>query len=79
MSIKNCFKNLNRNKLLKILYFLVLASFILPVIYLSLRLAGVWGVSEDLNDKSDYILMMVECILGMIVILDFSLLRYKPR
>lgn len=79
MSIKKCFKNLNRNKLLKIFYFLVLASFILPVIYLSLRLAGVWGVSEDLNDKSDYILMMVECILGMIVINLPSFLAKKLK
>ena len=63
------FKQLSKKeKALKILYFVVLASFILPLIYLSVQIAFAPAVDDDSMQKSDYILMIVECMLGIIVI-----------
>lgn len=63
------FRQLSRKeKVLRIMYFVVLASFILPAIYLSIRLSVAPAVDDEMFQKSDYLLMIVECLLGVVVI-----------
>ncbi len=58
-----------QDKLSKILYFIVLISFIIPIIYLIIKIIlmsnGIW---EDSRPVSDYTLMLLECVLGVLVI-----------
>lgn len=61
-------KKPRKERVLKIFYFVVLFSFILPIIYLSIRLAFAPTIDDDFRDKSDYVLMIAECVLGVIVI-----------
>lgn len=68
----------DKRKFSKTLYFAVLISFILPVIYLAIKIAlvanGVWGDSRPI---SDYVLMFIECLLGIVVIHIPSILEKK--
>lgn len=52
----------------KIIYFIVLISFILPIIYLILRLCFPDLIKGTGRSDSDYILMLLQCILGAIAI-----------
>ena len=72
-------KYLTKENLMKVLYFVVLFSFILPVVFLSIRLAGAPTVDDDFRDKSDYVLMIAECVLGVIVINIPSFLAKKLK
>lgn len=64
----------------KTLYFIVLTSFAIPVIFLIVKIsligAGIW---QDARPISDYVLMLLECVLGIIVIHIPSLLEKKFR
>lgn len=57
------------DKFPKILYIVVITSFIIPVIYLTLKIIlmanGIW---EDPRPISDFSLMLLECILGILAI-----------
>ena len=58
-------------RLTKILYTLVLLSFILPIGFIIVRLIFSPDVSENAagyHSRADYVLMLVECLLGIIVI-----------
>lgn len=53
----------------KLLYFTVLISFILPIAYLIIKIILMSSsVITDPRPISDYVLMLLECILGIIVI-----------
>ena len=68
----------DKRKFSKILYFAVLISFILPVIYLVIKIILISnGVSSDVRPISDYSLMLLECLLGIIVIHIPSILEKK--
>lgn len=61
---------MSKKKLAKILYFSVLLSFIVPIVFLVVKIT-VYSVNDDLTlprPISDYLLMLLECILGVIVI-----------
>ncbi len=58
----------------KILYYFVLASFIIPIAYLVWRIAS--GV-EGSKSRADYALMLVQCALGALVIHLPSFLERK--
>lgn len=72
-------KTVNKAKVLKVLYFIVLFSFIVPIVFLSVRLAKANSVETIFRDKSDYVLMIAECLLGVIVINIPSILAKKLR
>lgn len=56
------------NKADTIIYFIVLISFILPIIYLILRLCFPNLVQGTGRSDSDYVLMLLQCILGAVAI-----------
>lgn len=70
-------KHVNKNKLLKIMYFIVLTSFILPIVYLVIRFIYAGNDNIGFRDRADYVLMIVECLLGVIVINIPSFLAKK--
>lgn len=61
------------------MYFVVLTSFIAPIVYLSVKLAGANSVEYIFREKSDYVLMIAECILGVFVINIPSILAKKLK
>ena len=66
----------------KILYGFVLTSFILPIIYLTIRLIiGQEGdtLASSYRSRADYALMLLECMLGIFVIHAPSFLAKKLR
>lgn len=68
----------DKRKFSKILYFTVLISFIIPVIYLAIKMALIAnGVLSDVRPLSDYSLMLLECILGIVVIHIPSILEKR--
>lgn len=68
----------DKRKISKILYFAVLISFIIPVIFLAIKMALIAnGVLSDTRPISDYSLMLLECILGIIVIHIPSILEKR--
>lgn len=67
-------------KIGKLLYYFVLISFIIPVVYLIFRILITSNTSITDNPsrtRADYILMLVQCVLGVIVIHIPSLLSRK--
>lgn len=61
----------NKNKTernVKIMYFFVLISFIAPVIYLIFRLTFMSDMFDNGRSRADYVLMLIQCILGAIAI-----------
>ena len=72
-------KHVNKNKLLKIMYFIVLTSFILPIVYLVIRFIYAGNDNIGFRDRADYVLMIVECLLGVIVINIPSFLAKKLK
>ena len=59
-----------KNRLGRILYFWVNLSFLVPIVYLILRMIfGRTGSSEaGYHSDSDYLLMLMQCILGLVTI-----------
>ncbi len=62
----------------KALYWFVLASFIVPVIYLVLKISF-WMHDDDVKSRADYVLMLIQCLLGAVVIHIPSLLSRKLK
>ena len=68
----------DRDKISKFLYFSVLVSFVIPILYLTVRIILMsTGNLEHNRPMSDYILMLLECLLGVIVIHLPSFLEKK--
>lgn len=67
------------NKFGKVLYILVTVSFIIPIVYLILRMIFGGGSQSDAgyHSDSDYLLMLMQCILGLITIHLPSILERK--
>ena len=59
-----------KNRLGRILYFWVNLSFLVPIVYLILRLIFGGGSSNEAgyHSDSDYLLMLMQCILGLVTI-----------
>ena len=57
------------NKFGNVLYILVTVSFIIPIVYLILRMIFGGGSQSDAgyHSDSDYLLMLMQCILGLIM------------
>lgn len=71
----------NKDGLSKFLYFSVLVSFVIPIVYLTVKiiLLSVQENAETVRPMSDYILMLLECVLGVIVIHIPAFLERKFR
>ena len=70
----------DKDKISKFLYFSVLISFVIPILYLTVRIILMsTGHLEITRPMSDYILMLLECILGVVVIHIPSFLEKKFR
>ena len=70
------------NKFGRFLYWFVLASFIVPVVFLIFRLLqepSGDASQEGLRTKADYLLMLVQCLLGAVVLHVPQLLRNRLR
>lgn len=69
------------NKFGKVLYILVTVSFIIPIVYLILRMIFGGGSQSDAgyHSDSDYLLMLMQCMLGLITIHLPSILERKLR
>ena len=68
----------DRDKISKFIYFSVLVSFVIPILYLTVRIILMsTGRLENTRPMSDYILMLLECVLGVIVIHLPSFLEKK--
>lgn len=83
MKKKTSFKNLDKHgKINVVLYILVTASMAFPIIYLVIRLAtGNLSASQETgaNSMSSYVLMIVECVLGLLVINVPSIIARRFR
>ncbi len=61
----------NKKCITKIVYYLVLASFVIPILFLIYRIVATQHIDisdPEYRSRADYVLMLVECILGIIVI-----------
>ncbi len=69
----------DKDKISKFLYFSVLVSFVIPILYLTVRiiLMSTGHLQTSTRPMSDYILMLLECVLGVIVIHLPSFLEKK--
>lgn len=68
----------NKDRLSKFLYFSVLVSFIIPIVYLTVKIILVSaGVLNSDRPMSDYTLMLLECVLGAVVIHIPAILEKK--
>ena len=70
-----------KNRLGRILYFWVNLSFLVPIVYLILRLIFGGGSSNEAgyHSDSDYLLMLMQCILGLVTIPLPSILERRLR
>ena len=70
-----------KNRLGRILYFWVNLSFLVPIVYLILRLIFGGGSSNEAgyHSDSDYLLMLMQCILGLVTIHLRSILERRLR
>ena len=70
-----------KNRLGRILYFWVNLSFLVPIVYLILRLIFGGGSSNEAgyHSDSDYLLMLMQCILGLVTIHLPSMLERRLR
>ena len=70
-----------KNRLGRILYFWVNLSFLVPIVYLILRLIFGGGSSNEAgyHSDSDYLLMLMQCILGLVTIHLPSILERRLR
>lgn len=68
----------SKNKFSKFLYVAVLTSFLIPAAFLIIKIALISnGASSDIRPLSDYTLMLIECLLGIVVIHIPSILEKK--
>lgn len=69
----------NESKFSKIAYYAILACFVIPMVYLSFLLikAACQGDEQVLGDTSVYLLMILQCALGALVIHIPQLLKKK--
>ena len=67
--------------LTRVLYYFVLLSFLIPIIYLIYRISTVAPgvVGEGMKSRADYVLMLVQCALGILVIHLPSFLAKKLK
>ena len=64
----------------RVLYLIVVASFILPIVFIVLRMIfGDNGMETEIHSDADYVLMLVECVLGLFVINIPNLLSKRLR
>ena len=64
----------------RVLYLIVVASFILPIVFIVLRMIfGDNGIETEIHSDADYVLMLVECVLGLFVINIPNLLSKRLR
>lgn len=70
-----------KNHIGKLLYLLVTVSFLIPIVYLILRMIfGASGSTEaGYHSDADYLLMLMQCVLGLITIHLPGLLERKLR
>ena len=70
-----------KNRLGRILYFWVNLRFLVPIVYLILRLIFGGGSSNEAgyHSDSDYLLMLMQCILGLVTIHLPSILERRLR
>ena len=70
-----------KNRLGRILYFWVNLSLLVPIVYLILRLIFGGGSSNEAgyHSDSDYLLMLMQCILGLVTIHLPSILERRLR
>lgn len=70
-----------KHRLGKILYFWVNLSFLVPIVYLVLRMIFGGGSTNEAgyHSESDYLLMLMQCVLGLITIHLPSILERKLR
>lgn len=70
MSRRERLRQFNQKHLPKILYIIVMAGFILPIIFIVLMM--IFGKTQQneagYHSQADYALMLVECVLGLVVI-----------
>lgn len=66
-----------QKKIALIAYFFTMISFLIPIVYLIIKIIFGGKIGEGFNTKADYALMIAECILGVIVIHIPSLLAHK--
>ena len=56
----------------------VLLSFILPLGYLVVRIVSHGGGTEEVRSREDYVLMLLQCLLGIAaIVLPLRLIRQK--
>lgn len=56
----------------------VLLSFILPLGYLVVRIVSHGGGTEEVRSREDYVLMLLQCLLGIVaIVLPLRLIRQK--
>ena len=67
----------NQKKIALVAYFFTMISFLIPIVYLILKIIFGGKIGEGFNTRADYALMIAECILGVIVIHIPSLLAHK--
>ena len=83
MKKKNPFKDFNRHQKINVLlYIFVTVSFVFPIFYLGIKMIlGTLNImqEEGANSFSSYVLMMLQCALGLVVINVPSILakRFK--
>ena len=73
---------LKSDRMQRLLYAFVLISFIVPVVYLVIRMVLVDGVDisdEAYRSRADYLLMIVQCVLGIFVLHVPTMLARKFR
>ena len=75
-------KQLTSKKFLLIIYRLTLISFVIPAVYLVFRIIlpenKIFQIQE-FRTRADYVLMFIQCVLGIIVIHIPSLIERKFR
>ena len=72
-------KNKTKDRLIKIVSSFVFFSFIIPIVFLIIRLITFNYDSEISRSYSDYVLMLVQCVLGVIVMILPSIITKKLR
>ena len=60
-------KEQTKRRLQQVLYYVVLISFLLPIVYLTVLIA-IYDPETATRPRSDYSLMLLQCVLGVLVI-----------
>ncbi|MBQ8858788.1 MAG: hypothetical protein IJ012_03255, partial [Clostridia bacterium] len=64
--------------LLRVLYFAILISFLFPIVFLSIELI-IYDPETHTRARSDLLLMLVQCILGILVIHIPTIFNHRLR